>query len=134
GDGILATFGCPIPKEHDAANAVVAACAIHKHMASINRLREIAGKVPYGFGIGIATGKIFAGNIGSERMIKYAVMGDAVNTAARIQDLTKGLPYAIIIDEPTRAAGNPTCSLEELTTTQLRGKNEPVQLFGVLKV
>lgn len=131
GDGILATFGCPFPKSDDAKNAVRAALAIESHMNSINRLREIAGKVPYGFGMGISTGKIFAGNIGSERMIKFAVMGDSVNTAARIQDLTKDSPYNIIIDEPTRAAGKPACNVTELETTQLRGKHESVKLFGL---
>ncbi|MBV6492279.1 MAG: Adenylate cyclase 2 [Turneriella sp.] len=132
GDGILATFGCPIPKEHDAGNAVRTACAIHKYMAQINKERREQNKVEYGFGIGIATGRIFAGNIGSERMIKYAVMGDSVNTAARIQDLTKTLPYTIIIDEATRIAGNPQCTLKELETTRLRGKQEAVKLYGIV--
>ncbi len=131
GDGILATFGCPFPKEGDAANAVNAALAIEGHMIALNQKREAAGKVPYGFGIGISTGKIFAGNIGSERMIKFAVMGDSVNTAARIQDLTKEAAYNIIVDERTVTAGNPTCEQHELTTTQLRGKNEAVRLFGL---
>lgn len=57
GDGILATFGCPFPKEGDAANAVNAALAIEGHMLALNQKREAAGKVPYGFGIGISTGK-----------------------------------------------------------------------------
>lgn len=131
GDGILATFGCPFPKADDAANSVKAALAIEAHMLALNQKREAAGKVPYGFGIGISTGKIFAGNIGSERMIKFAVMGDSVNTAARIQDLTKEAAYNIIVDERTVTAGNPTCEQHELTTTQLRGKNEAVRLFGL---
>ncbi len=131
GDGILATFGCPFPGEKDAANAVNTALAIDNHMKTINRLREVAGKVPYGYGMGIATGKIFAGNIGSERMIKFAVMGDAVNTAARIQDLTKEFSQNIIIDEPTRAAANLALSYIELPTTQLRGKQDAVRLYGL---
>lgn len=131
GDGILATFGCPFPKEADAANSVRAALAIESHMTQLNRKREEAGKVPYGFGIGIARGKIFAGNIGSERMIKFAVMGDSVNTAARIQDLTKDSAFNIIVDENTVTAGYPTCEKHELTTTQLRGKNEAVRLYGL---
>lgn len=131
GDGILATFGCPFPKEHDAANAVAAALAIEQHMSSVNSQRETADKVPYRFGIGISTGKIFAGNIGSERMIKYAVMGDAVNTAARIEDLTKEYEYNIIIDEPTRIAAGDHFSCVELPATQLRGKKETVKLFGL---
>jgi adenylate cyclase len=131
GDGLLATFGCPYPKENDPANAVRAAREIARHMSQMNNKREIDGKVPYGFGIGVATGKIFAGNIGSDRLIKYAVMGDAVNTAARIQDLTKDFPYKIIIDEKTRSAAALDIEFTELPTTQLRGKQEVVRLYGV---
>ena len=131
GDGILATFGCPFPSEKDGANAVQTALAIDKHMKTINRLREVAGKVPYGYGMGISTGKIFAGNIGSERMIKFAVMGDAVNTAARIQDLTKEYSQNIIIDEPTRAAANLVLPYKDLPTTQLRCKQDAVRLYGL---
>lgn len=131
GDGILATFGCPFPGEKDAANAVNTAIAIDTHMKTINRLREVAGKVPYGYGMGISTGKIFAGNIGSERMIKFAVMGDAVNTAARIQDLTKEFSQNIIVDEPTRSAAKLPLNYTELPTTQLRGKQDAVRLFGL---
>ncbi|MBS0616685.1 MAG: adenylate/guanylate cyclase domain-containing response regulator [Spirochaetes bacterium] len=132
GDGILATFGCPFPKENDAMNAIAAALAIERHMRSINNMREIIGKVPWGFGMGIATGRIFAGNIGSERMIKYAVMGDAVNTAARIQDLTKDSTYKIIVDEPTYSRAAVDCKAQDLGETTLRGKQESVRVFGLI--
>ena len=131
GDGILATFGCPFPKENDAQNAVQTALAIEKHMNMLNTIRREKSEVPFGFGIGIATGRIFAGNIGSVRMIKYAVMGDPVNTAARLQDLTKDFPYPVIIDEQTRELGAPGIACEKLPLTQLRGKKESVTMYGL---
>jgi class 3 adenylate cyclase len=131
GDGILATFGCPFPHESDAANAVKTALAIEEHMNMVNSLRREAQQEPFGFGIGIATGRIFAGNIGSVRMMKYAVMGDPVNTAARLQDLTKELRYPIIIDETTRERGARELSCTELPVTHLRGKKERLRIFGL---
>lgn len=131
GDGILATFGCPFPGEHDAQNAVQTAIAIETHMTMLNAIRSEKAQVPFGFGIGIATGRIFAGNIGSARMIKYAVMGDPVNTAARLQDLTKDFPYPIIFDEKTRELGAGEVLCEKLPVTQLRGKKESVTIYGL---
>ena len=132
GDGILATFGCPFPKDDDAANAIKTAIAMQKHIAAVNEGRKMAGRDEIRFGIGIATGKIFAGNIGSIRMMKYAVMGDPVNTAARIQDLTKELPYQIIVDQATRDHADQKIRFAELPQTNLRGKSENVKLFGIL--
>lgn len=137
GDGILATFGCPTPTENDAKNAVSAATAIAGHMAMLNEMRQADGEIPFGFGIGIASGKIFAGNIGSIRLMKYAVMGDPVNTAARIQDLTKELPHAVIIDENTyknadASANGSEAKFVELPLQKLRGKVENTILFGLV--
>jgi len=131
GDGILATFGCPFPKTDDASNAMKTAIAMQEHIAAVNEGRKMAGRDEIRFGIGIATGKIFAGNIGSIRMMKYAVMGDPVNTAARIQDLTKEFPYQIIVDQATRDHAASSIQFTELPQTNLRGKSENVKLFGI---
>jgi len=136
GDGILATFGCPKPTDKDAENAVAAAAAIASHMAMLNEVRQAEGEIPFGFGIGIATGKVFAGNIGSTRLMKYAVMGDPVNTAARIQDLTKEMPHQIIIDDNTYQNAHSAHDLAQTKFTslpeqRLRGKTESVKIFGV---
>ncbi|GAB4422025.1 MAG: hypothetical protein OHK0011_00370 [Turneriella sp.] len=133
GDGILATFGAPTPSPEDAANAIRAALAIDKHMRMLNDLRSASGENPLGFGMGIATGQIFAGNIGSVRMIKFAVMGDPVNLAARLQDLTKSQPYAIIIDEATRQHCPAGVECDALSVTAVRGKKEHVKLFGLAR-
>lgn len=133
GDGILATFGAPTPSPDDAANAIRAAVAMDKHMRMLNDLRSASGEAPLGFGMGIATGQIFAGNIGSVRMIKFAVMGDPVNLAARLEDLTKTQPYAIIIDDRTQKHCPPEIACDALTISAVRGKKEPVKLFGLAR-
>lgn len=131
GDGILATFGCPYPGERDAENAVAAAIAMRDHMKLLNSRRASEGKHEIGFGMGLATGRIFAGNIGSARMIKYAVMGDPVNTAARIQSLTKKFPYSVIVDESTVLATPHREKFSPLPKLMLRGKKQIVNLYGI---
>ncbi len=131
GDGILATFGCPYTKGNDAQNAVATALAIEQHMQFLNDLRQKAGQLPFGYGIGIATGRIFAGNIGSVRLMKYAVMGDPVNTAARLQELTKKFNVPIVIDDQTRVQGASGILCEKLGDIRLRGKNEMTTVYGI---
>ncbi|HBS06329.1 MAG TPA: guanylate cyclase [Leptospiraceae bacterium] len=133
GDGILATFGCPDPTGRDAANAVEAARAIRKLMKTYNEkylppeLQEDGVR----YGMGIATGKIFAGNIGSYQRLKYAVMGDPVNTAARIQDLTKEKNVDLLIDEATALGLDNSESLTLSGDYMLRGKKGAVKVFEV---
>jgi len=131
GDGFLATFGCPFPHAGDAENALDAALAIEAHMQMVNDLRRSANQFVFGYGMGVASGRIFAGNIGSVRMMKYAVMGDPVNTAARLEELTKRYPYPIIADEATISKTRHKESSQALPSIQLRGKTTPTRLFGV---
>ena len=133
GDGILATFGCPDPTGRDAANAVAAAQSIRKLMRTYNEkylppeLQEDGVR----YGMGIATGKIFAGNIGSVQRLKYAVMGDPVNTAARIQDLTKEKNVDLLIDQNT-AQGLDSADVLRLSGDYiLRGKKGSVRVYEV---
>ena len=125
GDGILATFGCPVPTEEDALNSLRAAVDIRTYITNFNALA--VDKI--GYGIGIATGRIFAGNIGSMRRMKYAVMGDPVNAAARIQDMTKELKIPILFDSHTY---EPTASRirgYSCGKFQLRGKEEITEIY-----
>ena len=133
GDGILATFGCADPTGRDASNAVEAARAIRKLMRKYNESYLPAELQEQGvrYGMGIATGKIFAGNIGSYQRLKYAVMGDPVNTAARIQDLTKEKSVDLLIDENTANGLDPTVGVTLSGDYVLRGKKGAVKVFEV---
>lgn len=131
GDGILATFGAPVPAPNDAVNAVKTALQIREYFSVINEMKthvqEAEGGV--GFGIGIATGKTFAGNIGSFRRMEYAVMGDAVNMAARLQDLSKQLKTDIVIDGNTRAKLDETFKLKQSEIRTIRGRQGELEIY-----
>lgn len=133
GDGILATFGCPDPTGRDAANAVSAAQGIRKLMRRYNEqyLPPELQEEGVRYGMGIATGKIFAGNIGSIQRLKYAVMGDPVNTAARIQDLTKEKNVDLLIDENTSRGLDTSDGIRLSGDYILRGKKGAVKVFEV---
>ncbi len=131
GDGLLATFGCPTPSPMDAENAVKTAIQIREYINVINEARahEDVGE-DITFGIGIASGKVFAGNIGSFRRMEYAVMGDPVNLAARLQELTKQLPIPIAIDGNTRARV-PGVAVTDSGVRNVRGRTGEVEIFLV---
>ncbi|MFC7506151.1 adenylate/guanylate cyclase domain-containing protein, partial [Nocardioides sp. GCM10030258] len=103
GDAVLAIFGAPVELEEHAGAALSAARA----MAA-----RLAVEVPeVGAGIGVATGQVVAGNVGHEQRFEYTVIGDAVNSAARLTDLSKDVPGGVLAAwesvETARAAGSP---------------------------
>lgn len=89
GDGILALFGAPMTRDDDADRAICCAIAMQKAVPDVNRLNKQSGLPDIGIGIGLNTGQVVAGNIGSEKRTKYAVVGQAVNLTARIESLTE---------------------------------------------
>jgi class 3 adenylate cyclase/CheY-like chemotaxis protein len=127
GDGILATFGCPVPTDDDAFNAIRTAVDIRTYLQNFNSM--VDDKI--GYGIGIATGRIFAGNIGSIRRMKYAVMGDPVNAASRIQDMTKELNAQILFDHHTYEPVRNRVRVHSLGHYKLRGKEEMVEILSL---
>lgn len=129
GDGLLATFGCPLSTPQDALNAIMTAYKIRLYMQEYNQKYKEEVDGPLGYGIGLASGKVFAGNIGSVRLMKYAVMGDPVNKAARIQDLTKEFHKDIIYDHATASQLPDDVDSVELPTQILRGKQERVRIY-----
>jgi class 3 adenylate cyclase/CheY-like chemotaxis protein len=140
GDGLLATFGCPVPAENDQFNALKTAAEIVDYIRGYNEY--VTEKV--NFGIGIATGKFFAGNIGSVRRMKYAVMGDPVNTASRIQDLTKEVGHKILFDSNTLKLcdekqkklklplSSEVFQIKKVGSFLLKGKTEETEIFTIV--
>lgn len=131
GDGLLATFGCPVPNTaEDATNAVWCARQIREYFTMIGTLKTHTGiDEPLRFGIGVATGRVFAGNIGSFRRMEYAVMGDPVNTAARLQELSKQLETDIVIDGTTRARLKDEVNVHQSEVRTLRGRTGELDIF-----
>jgi len=104
GDGFLALFGAPAPSTRDADNALAAALEMQAALPAVNRRlgQEIGAAVR--IGISIHTGEVVIGNIGFDMKMDYTVIGDAVNTVFRLQELTKDHPNGILMGENTRRA------------------------------
>lgn len=132
GDAILATFGAPISSKEDAKNGVLCALDIQKTMRNFNQVRPHYLQNEIHFGIGITTGTVFAGNIGSYRRMEYTVIGDTVNTAARLQELTKRIQEDIIIDEATVKNSELDLKKRKLKISGIRGKKEKVTIYGII--
>ena len=133
GDGVMAVFGVPTDHADHADRAVAAGIGVLE--ATIRFDSEMAdrlGGAHFRVGIGINTGTVTAGNLGTVRRLKYTVIGDAVNTAARIEAMTKDAPYDLLIADSTRVrlSAVPT-DLVEHATLPIRGRTEPVRLWSL---
>ncbi|MCR9141285.1 MAG: response regulator [bacterium] len=131
GDGLLATFGCPVPTERDAYNCVKTAAFMRNYIEIFNDQGaiELPGGEPLRIGIGMATGRIFAGNVGSWRRMEYTVLGDPVNLAARLQDLTKTIGTDIVMDAATLEAVREEVEIRDAGKMPIRGKADPVDVY-----
>src|SRR5437870_11388325 len=129
GDGLMALFGAPTATPKDAANAIAAAVAMQRRMLSINdELRE-EGFPEIGIGIGLHTGKVTVGYIGSERRSEYTAIGDAVNTAARLESNAKG--GEILISDATAKAARSRYKLQTREPITVKNRVQPVVLWEV---
>lgn len=124
GDGLLAVFGAPQHHADHAARALAAACDIAQ------RIRDgLAGELRVG--IGVNSGRVVVGTIGGGRRRDFTVIGDSVNTAARVQAATRVTGDDILITESTlRALGTLRVDLEDRPATALKGKAAPVRLYA----
>lgn len=130
GDGILATFGLPIPSELDAQNCVGCARSIRSLFNGNAQMLGSNGHRFGGFGVGIATGIVFAGNVGDQDRMEYTVIGDAVNVASRLEQLTKELPCEILADARTVELAR-VDDAKPMQSVSLRGRRGEVAVFEV---
>jgi adenylate cyclase len=128
GDGVFAFFGAPVAHPDDPERAVRAALAMQ---AAVTRL-EIPSMpgVRLQAGIGITTGEVIAGNVGSEHRMHYAVVGDSVNVAGRLQAAAG--PGQILVDEPSHDAVRDLVASQDLGSLRLAGKGDWVRAFNVI--
>jgi len=131
GDGLILTFGCPFPGENDAMNAVRCLLAIRSYVEEFNSSRPQYLEDPLGFGMGASVGKLFAGNIGSDQHMKFAVMGDPVNVASRIQDLTKRTESDILISEELKNRVESYVRIGKSFSAVLRGKKNREMIYSL---
>ena len=129
GDAVMAVFGAPISKGNDAANAVESAIQIQRTMAEMNLDAQARQWPELAVGIGINTGVVTAGNIGSPRRLEYTVMGDSVNIASRL--VTHAPAGQIFISQFTAAELEEKFPLTSLPALRLKGRKERVEIFRV---
>jgi adenylate cyclase len=129
GDGLMALFGAPTTTPKDANNALSAAVAMQRRMIGINvELRE-EGFSEIGIGIGLHTGEVTVGYIGSERRSEYTAIGDPVNTASRLESNAKG--GQILVSEVTAKAAQSRYELTPREPISVKNREQPVPLFEV---
>jgi len=131
GDAIMAFWGAPLEDPQHARNALLAAVEMQGALQELMPLFAKRGWPKIRIGIGLNTGVMRVGNMGSEFRMAYTVMGDAVNLGARIEGLTKTYGVTIAVGEPTRDAV-PDFSFLELDRVRVRGKDRPVAIYEPL--
>jgi class 3 adenylate cyclase len=132
GDEIEAVFGAPMDLPDHPDRAVGAALEMRKRLMELNRRRDSAGLPPIRHGIGIHTGEVFAGSVGSKDRVIYAMVGDTVNTASRIQTLNKQYGTDILLSERTwELLSRRHTGISPLGGALLRGKREEIRIFKV---
>jgi adenylate cyclase len=133
GDSVMALFGAPIARDKDAHNAVMASLQIQAALAALNARHRQAGLQGMDAGIGVHTGLVVAGNLGSRNRLNYTVIGDSVNLSARLEGLTRKYHVRNIISETTRDSA-PGFVYRELDRVRVVGRQEPVGLFEVMGI
>ncbi len=129
GDAVMAVFGAPISKGNDAVNAVKASVEIQRLVLEMNRDAATREWPELEVGIGINTGVVTAGNIGSPRRLDYTVIGDTVNTASRLMSNAK--PWQILLSQSTAGKMEQRFALAELPPLKVKGKADPVKVFSL---
>ena len=131
GDEIEAVFGAPITLPDHPNKALQAALAMQEHLASVNQILAKQGHAPLVHGIGVHTGEVVAANIGSPHRLSYALVGDTVNVAARLQNLNKKFDTHIIASKTTIDKASGSYPLKKLPATRIRGKSKEMSIFGL---
>lgn len=133
GDGILAVFGAPVSSLSNAGNAVTAALEMVEALEEFNRHEavELAGE-EIRIGIGIHQGEVVAGNVGSDERMEYTVVGDTVQVAMRVEELTKAEPNSILISQSVHDWTKGQVEVEPLAPVALRESRRETQLYRVL--
>ena len=133
GDGIYAVFGAPLEQVDHADRALAAALEmLEVRLPRVNEwMRERGVGEEFRIGIGLNSGPVMAGNLGSAQRLEYTAIGDTVNTAARLEGMTKGSGYSLFISDSSREllSGEPT-ALDFVEDMPVRGRTEPIKVWA----
>jgi adenylate cyclase len=136
GDAVMAIFGAPVPQADHALRACKTAVGMMAELKALRQKWAQEGRDPFAIGIGINTGEVIVGNLGSVQRFDYTVIGDPVNLAARLESLNKEFPQAsgIIISDFTYALVKDQVDARPLGEVKVKGKDRPVIAYELLGV
>lgn len=134
GDAIMAEFGSPVSRgeKADAMNAIQAALNMRSALMELRQVWQAENKIPFSNGIGINYGEVTVGNIGSARRLEYAVIGDTVNVASRVEGMTKDLGTDIVITGALYEIVKDEIDVVDFGEHALKGRVGDVRLYGVI--
>jgi adenylate cyclase len=129
GDGFMALFGVDSSASDHADQALAAGRSMQRALERLNLERAQRGEEVIGIGIGINTGRVIVGSIGSPDRMEFTVIGNTVNVASRIEALNKTIGTSLLISKMTREALKRPPALRLLPPQQVKGVSEPVEVF-----
>jgi adenylate cyclase len=132
GDGLVVVFGAPLDDPEHAWHAVQTALEMQEALARLNRRWQDRGAATLAIGVALNTGEVFAGNLGSPKRKKYTVLGDAVNTTARMEGLNRELGTVALLSGTTLAAVKDRVTVRDRGSVHVKGKAQDVEIFELL--
>jgi adenylate cyclase len=132
GDAIMAVFGAPLSQPDNASRACLTSLAMIRELGPVNERQKAMNLPPVRIGIGLNTGDMTAGNIGSDRRFDYTVIGDAVNLGSRLEGLNKYFGTAILVSDTTKNEAGNGFVYREIAAIKVKGKDLPVVVWELL--
>ena len=132
GDGIMAVFGAPLDQDDHADRALAAAREMAgPRLSAFNEwIREAGLGDGFEIGIGVNTGEVMVGQVGSKRRVEYTAIGDTTNTAARLEGMTKGTPHRVFVSGSTQEALEDPAGLAFVERLEVRGRDQPIDVWA----
>jgi len=129
GDSVMAVFGAPLDQKHHALRAILAALEMQHDITRLNRERAASGLQTVRIGIGVTTGQVIVGNIGSDERLDYTAIGDTVNLASRLEGMA--CEGQIIVNEEVHRLVRDYVVAEKLEPMTVKGRSNPVQSWNI---
>lgn len=132
GDSLMAVFGVPYTEQDDAIRACRTALGMQRALDTFNDRQKSRGLFPVRIGIGLSTGDVISGNIGSQKRLEYTCIGDGVNLASRIEGVTKLYEVPILISQFTEQELDDKFITREIDCVRVLGKREPIRIYELV--
>ena len=132
GDAVVAAFGAPLDDPDHARHAVESAMACQARVAALGKEMTLPPGMRLAIRIGISTGPLVVGNIGSKRRLSYSIVGDDINLSSRLEGVNKIYGSTILVNEATRLLCPPELAFREVDIVRVKGRDSPVRIFEPL--